>query len=62
MNGGECTLKIKQKVKEGYQDVFIVGHSSDDGKTTADNFIKNGANIFEKKPLTFETMLTLFMD
>jgi PleD family two-component response regulator len=62
MNGDECTLKIKQKVKEGYQDVVIVGHSSDDGKTTADNFIKNGANIFEKKPISFETLLSLYKD
>ena len=32
MLGSECTLKIKQKVTQGYQNCVIIGHSSDDSK------------------------------
>ena len=42
--------------KENYVNVCIVGHSSDDSKTVIDNFINNGADFFEKKPLIMENL------
>ena len=32
MNGDVCTKRIKELVSRSYQDVYIIGHSSDDSK------------------------------
>lgn len=64
MDGDQATkqveffyLKIKGLVREkGYQDLCIVGHSSDDNEVILDNFLKSGADFFERKPMNLENL------
>ena len=46
-------------MKAGYQNCLIIGHSSDDGKSVVDSFINNGAEMFEKKPISHSSLLTI---
>jgi hypothetical protein len=39
-----------------------VGHSSDDSKTVIDNFIKNGADYFEKKPPIMDNLRKIILN
>ncbi len=52
LKGHESILKIKEKVKEGYRNCVVVGHSADDSKDIVDDFMNNGADFFEKKPIS----------
>ena len=49
--------KIKALVKEQkFLDLCIVGHSSDDNEIVLENFIKNGADCFERKPMNLDNL------
>jgi hypothetical protein len=37
----------------------IVGHSGDDSKNVVDSFIKNGAEVFEKKPIGYQSLYNI---
>ena len=57
MHGDQATrlvillYQIKRLInEEKYVNVKIIGHSSDDDYINIDNFIKSGADAFERKP------------
>ena len=64
MDGDEATKiviyfekKIIELIKSGeYQNVCIVGHSSDDNHQVIQNFLQNGAQYFERKPMSLENL------
>jgi hypothetical protein len=43
-------------VLEGYQNVVIIGYSSDDSKQLFNSFINNGAEFVENKPISSSTL------
>lgn len=61
MNGDEATKKICSLYEFGYQKPIIIGHSTDNDKTTMDKFKKAGSDYFEPKPPNYDNMKAIII-